>query len=361
MAQLDFQELHGELSREFFHYADQKGRSWLDAIMLMYWRARGSILVGAAANQPGSKFLITTDDASALPEMVRKGLMLADHVIIRHNHHLPITGLILDAIPDDFAGLGPLAWIERNRDRLPDSATLPHYRSAPPPEALKPFTDWLCTDGRPWFEKGLVTYVPVLLPAEVEAAMLMEGVNMGSLFAGANVLPQEHRLIDARAASALADLQIPFVQSLSASLLHEFRNEEHEALERFRTHLLTLLTRVKAETGSPEFSKDIENAALDLEEEVRIVKELLSRHATTRPWRRLQTEVLTLSALVCFYVGVPVAGVTALTAAAIDMAKSIKENFEERFSIKQNPVYFLARLGNAREKGCTLKQMVRKQ
>ncbi|MGH8244486.1 MAG: hypothetical protein ACRETY_14195 [Steroidobacteraceae bacterium] len=97
--------------------------------MLMYWRARGPILVGAAANLPGSKFLITTDDASAVPQMVRKSLMLADHVIIRHNHHLPITGLVLDAIPDDFAGLGPLDWIERNRDRsitdLSDASTLP--------------------------------------------------------------------------------------------------------------------------------------------------------------------------------------------------------------------------------------------
>ncbi len=361
MAELHFGELHGELAREFLHYADQKGRSWLDAVMLMYWRARGAVLVATAANLPGSKFLITTDDASTLPQMVRKGLMVADHVIIRHNHHMPITGLILDAMPADFAGFGPLDWIEQNRDRLPSSATLPHYRSAPPKEAIKPFTDWLCTDGRPWFEKGLVTYAPVLLPAEVEAALLAEGVNMGSLFASANVLPQQHRLIDSRIASALADLRVPFVDSVSAALLHEFKNEERDAMERFRIHLLALLTRVKAETTSPQFSKDVERASLELEDEVRNVQGLLSRHAATRPWRRLQTEVLTLSALVFFYVGVPAVGLTALTAAAIDMAKSIKEKLEEELSIKHNPVYFLTRLGTAVQKGGELKQAVRRQ
>ncbi len=31
MAELDFNELHSELAREFFHYTDQKSRSWLDA------------------------------------------------------------------------------------------------------------------------------------------------------------------------------------------------------------------------------------------------------------------------------------------------------------------------------------------
>jgi ubiquinone/menaquinone biosynthesis C-methylase UbiE len=32
------------------------------------------------------------------------------------------------------SGFGPLGWIEQNRQRLPDAATLPHYRSAPPKE-----------------------------------------------------------------------------------------------------------------------------------------------------------------------------------------------------------------------------------
>src|SRR5262245_617903 len=62
--------------------ADKKGQFGLDDFMEMSWSTRGPAMVAAAAQQPGSKFLLTVDDASVLPEMVRKGLMVADHVII---------------------------------------------------------------------------------------------------------------------------------------------------------------------------------------------------------------------------------------------------------------------------------------
>jgi len=177
-ATLDFRELHRELCNEFFYYADQRGRSYLDSLLLQYWSARGPVLVGASANLAGTKFLITLDDPRTVGDQVKKALMLADHVIIRHDRLLPVQGLVIDAIPDDFAGFSPLKWIEKHRDQLPDSTSLPHFRSPPPREEIGGFIEWLCTEGRPWFESGAVTYAPVLLPGEVEMALLTEGVNL---------------------------------------------------------------------------------------------------------------------------------------------------------------------------------------
>lgn len=350
MTNLNFAELHQELTQEFFHYADQRGRSYLDSIMLMYWRARGPSLVGCAANLPGSKFLITTDDAEQLPQLIRKALMLADHVIIRHDSFLPIRGLVLDAMPADFAGFGKIEWIDEHRDQLPQTIGLPHFQSGPPREEVKPFIDWLCNDGRAWFESGLVTYAPVLLPGQVDAGLLNEGVNLSSLFASAGVLPQENRLLNFKTAAALADLKVPYLDSINAELFSEFRAQESNTIDTFRRHLIGLLTKVSSEMASPYFSQDVEKLSIELEDETKRLETAITKHSKTQSWHRLRVELLTLSSLVFFWMGVPAPGIAGITAAALDLVNTLKDDLQDQFSLKENPVYFLARLGQLVEK-----------
>jgi hypothetical protein len=345
MMNLDFSELHRELTQEFLFYADQRGRSYLDSVMLMYWHSRGPALVGCAANLPGTKFLVTTDDAQLLPGLVRKGLMIADHVIVRHDSYLPIRGLVLDAVPDDFAGFGRIKWIEAHREQLPHTIGLPHFQSGPPREQVKPFIDWLCNDGRPWFESGMITYAPVLIPGQVDAGLLNGGVNLSSLFASARVLPQENRLVNSTTAAALADLRIPYLDCITADLLAAFRAQESEVVDAFRRHLTKLLSGVSHEVTSEQSSQDVERLSMELEDETKRLESAIAKHAKTQSWRRLRAEILTLSALVFFWKGVPVPGIAGLSAAAVDLANTLKDDLEDRFSLKDNPVYFLARLG----------------
>ncbi|HUT09587.1 MAG TPA: hypothetical protein VMY42_03755 [Thermoguttaceae bacterium] len=350
MTDLNFGELHQELCQEFFFYADQRGRSYLDSIMLMYWRARGPALAGCAANLPGSKFLITTDDAGQLPELVRKGLTVADHVIIRHDAYLPIRGLVLDAHPADFAGFGEIDWIEQHRDHLPQTRSLPHFQSGPPREEVAPFIDWLCGDGRAWLQNGLVTYAPILVPGQVDVGLLNENVNLSSLFASAGVLPQSNRLINPQTAAALADLKVPYLDSISADLFSAFRAEESDTIDAFRRHLVALLARVSSEVSSPQFSQEVEKLSIELEDETKRLESAIARHSRTQPWRRLRAEILALSALVFFYIGVPVPGIAGLTAGALDLVNTIKDDLQDSFSLKENPVFFLAKLGQLIEK-----------
>jgi hypothetical protein len=346
----DFRELHHELTDEFFYYADQKGRvmggSWLDELKSMYWRPRSVDYMVAAANLPGSKLLLTVDDAAELPMLVRKGLMVADHVIIRHNRHLPITGMSVEVIPfNSGVVLGLPKWVESNRDKLREVVALPHYGSTPSHETIGPFVRWLSEDGREWFRRGFVSYVPALIPGEVEVAMFAQGINLSPLFRHASIVPHDHGLVDIRAVAALAEIQIPHIHNVSAELLHAFREEERDATHRFRDRLILLLNEVAGEIGSPEFSASVSQRGVELNEQVREVRALIEKHAKTRLWRRLQTELLTLSAAVFFYAGVPAAALTALTAAAVDLAKSSKEGLEEQFSIREHPAYVLARVG----------------
>lgn len=320
--------------------------SWLDELKSMYWRPRSVDFMLAAANLPGSKLLLTVDDATELPILVRKGLMVADHVIIRHNHHLPITGMSVEVVPfNSGVVLGLPKWVESNRDALSEVVALPHYRSTPPYESIGPFVRWLSEDGREWFRRGFVSYVPALIPGAVEVAMLAQGINLSPLFRNASIVPHDHGLINVRAMAAMAEIQIPHIQNVSAELLHAFREEESDATQRFRDRLILLISQVAGEIGSPEFSASVGQRSVELNEQVREVRALILKHTRTRLWRRLQTELLTLSAAVFFYAGIPAAALTALTAAAVDLAKSSKEGLEEHLSIKDHPAYLLARVG----------------
>jgi hypothetical protein len=345
MSTLDFRELHSELVREFYHYADKRGRDYLDSLMLMYWQARGPAFVGAAANYPGTKFLVTTDDASILSDAVPKALMLTDHVIIRHASLLPVSGVILGAIPVDFAGFGPIDWIEQHRDELPRTTGLPHHRSCPPPEQIEPFIDWLCTGGRQWFETGQVTYAPVIVSGDVESGLLTEGVNLNPFFRSARVVPQDDRLLNLAAVAALAELELPYLESVTPDLLLRLKEQEQDRIDAFRTHLLTLLNRPAHEIGSAEFSRELEQASREMRDETQQLQVAMRRYEQTASWRRLGVELLTLSASVFFYLGLTVPAVTGLTAAALDLVKTIKDDLKDKCDLKTNPLYFLARLG----------------
>lgn len=356
----NFRELHAELTREFFFYADQKGRSYLDSLMLMYWQARGPAFVGAVANYPGTKFLVTTDDASALPGLIPKALMVADHVVIRHSALVPVTGLILGAVPVDFAGFGPIDWVEKHRDQLISSRSLPHYKSPPPPEDIAPFIDWLCSDGRPWFESGQVTYAPVLVPGETDLALLEESVNVSPLFRHANILPQDSRLLDYKAAAALAQLELPYLEAVPPDLLLHFKDNERDTLESFQRHLLQLVNRSADAVNSPDFKRATEEAALELRDQVHQLERSMESHLKSQTWRRVGVELVTLGAAVSFWLGLPTAGIAGLSAAAVTLAKSIDEKLKEDLSLRNNPVYFLARLGTLQRRSTNWDARVQK-
>jgi len=272
MSNIDFSELHHELAREFYFYADQRGRSYLDSIMEMYWISRGPVLASCASDLNGSKYLVTTDDASQLPDLVRKGLMAAEHVIIRHDGFLPVgSGIRAISCPDDFVGFGKLDWLERHSELLHTRGHkgVPCFRSHPPANEFAPFVEWLCGDGRQWFEKGNVTYAPVLPPGQVEAGLLNEGVNIAAAFTEKQIIPQNDKLINPKTAAALARLKIPHLKGVNADLLAELKLSEPEAFNAFRNHLQLLLSGISQDISTPAFNQQIEKLSVELEDKVR--------------------------------------------------------------------------------------------
>jgi len=344
---LDFRYLHKELVDEFFYYVDQRGRNYFDSLIHMYWRSRGPILSSCAAAMPGSKFLITSDNASELPDLIRKALIVSDHVIIRHNALLPIRGLVLGSVPVDFAGFGKIEWIERHLKDLPQRS-LPHFRSAPQERDLIPFIDWLCSDVREWFEKGYITYAPVLVPGHLEAGLLAEGINLSPFYAESGVIPQENKLINFNSAKVLSDLCIPYIGGINTDLLSGLIKDNPDTVNSFRRHLVQLISSISNDAGTDAFSRDVERLSLEFQEQTHQLDMAIHKLSKTNTFRRVGAETLLLSALVAFWASEPLkVSLAGLTASAIATVKALKDNLEDKCSLKENPVYFLAQLKNA--------------
>ena len=234
------------------------------------------------------KYLVTVDDVATLSESVTKAFMFADHVVIRHETFQPVPIVNLAAIPYDFK---PTEWIQRHRGSLTSALDIPHFRAPDDPGKVMGVVKWLGTQGRSWLEAGHVTYVPNLLPAEVDVALLSEGINLNRAFRGAQMLPTASHAINPKVAAALAQLRVPYLNSDNPEAIVHLKEEEPEAFQRFQTYIVRLLDVISADPTSPEFSHEIELASMGLEEATNSLVAAIEKRASAAPRRRYQIEV----------------------------------------------------------------------
>jgi hypothetical protein len=302
-------------------------------------------MAAAAAAQPGTKYLVATDDAANLTDSVRKSLMFADHVVIAHRSLLPHVGVFLGAMPADFAGFGPLKWVEAHRAELATIPVIPHYRGAAAGEEVKPFLEWVCGEGRPWVESGFVTYAPNIIPSDVLLALIAEDVNLTAFLRRANVMPSEDRLVNWKVSAALAQLRIPYLHDITPEVLRDFKGDEADALSRFQRHVAALVDAIQAEAGSAEFSRQVDILSAGLADETATMEKMICGHAKTTAWRRVGVEVLGLTAAIFFLLDLPQAALGTISAAAVAAARELKESVGSHARLKENPVVALSSLG----------------
>jgi hypothetical protein len=342
---LNYSELHQELVNEFFYYADKRGPSYFNHLQDMYWRARGVAYTGCVTNLPGTKFIISTDDTASLTNKVRKALMFADHAVIRYATKLPVSGLVLGAIPVDFAGFKRLDWVEKHLPELEGSPIIPHFRSTPPEPDLKPFIEWLCGEGRNWFKTHQVTFVPNLCPGEVDLSLYAEGVNLNSIYRGAGFLPDDFRRLNTRAAKALLDLQIPYIEGLTPELLYEFKQDEAEAVQRFQHYVLKLIEQINEDVAPTSFAAKVEEISSEIVERTNILEAAIRKRLKSRNWGLAGAGILSVAAGVFYLTGLPAAALGSLVGSAVALAKEMKDGLKDKYSIKSDPVFILARMG----------------
>lgn len=339
--------LHRELADEFFFYADKK--KW-DSLLAtpVYWKTRGPAFAACAANLPGAKFLISTDDPRELETLVPRAFMFSNHVLIRHRKLLPPSGIrAIRGVPDDFARFEPLQWFEKRRASGDNRGlqTLPHFESSPDEDSVRGFIDWFCGPGRSWLQQGCVSYVPNLIPQEVETGLLAEDCNVAAPLLEAKVVPHASALINESVAAALAQLPFPCLTGANAEVLKRFKEVERDSIEKFQSEVLLALAEIEADVHSPEFTRCVEKTFVELREKVRDAERAIELQAKNAIWGRLQVELLVLTTEFLFWVGAPTtATIATLSASAVRLAQELRDSLKDKYSLRQNPMYAMAKL-----------------
>jgi hypothetical protein len=349
----DISQLHQELTDEFFFYADKK-KSESHLATPWYWFQRGPAFLFCGANMPGTKFLISTDDPSELSDLVPRAYMFADHVLVRHRKLMPPfspSGVYHIDYPPGESELEPLRWTKKRHESGEETRLkiLPHFRRSPDEDAVKGFVDWFCGPGRSWLQQGCLSYVPNLIPQEVETGLLAEDCNLASALLDAKIIPQANKLINDQTATALVRIPFPCLTGANAETLKRFKEDECEAIEKFQSEVLLALGKIEADAHSPEFARSVEKIFVELREKLRDAERAIELQAKSSLWGRLQVELLFLTAEFLFCVGAPsTATIAAVSAGAVRLAQELRDSLKDRYSLRQNPMYAMAKLNDLR-------------
>ena len=223
MEALDFTELHRELTAELVEqYTKAKGIGWRSWPHL-YYGSRASAVAVCVANLPGNKLAVSIDKPGGLAEQVRKSLLFAEHVIVRHRSLLPLDArfMVMADVPPNFSGFGRLPFVDRHIAELEKIPLLPHFRSVN--EETHEFLNWVVGEGKPWVEHGLVTYAPILPVEDVEIACAEKGMNLNDALRKARILPLASERLNEKAAAALQLLEIPYLENVDPDIRIEHR------------------------------------------------------------------------------------------------------------------------------------------
>ena len=359
IAMADFTELHRELSQEFYFYLDKRGKAYVDS--LMYYPARGGALAACALNLPGTKLLLTAQSPQTLTEQVRRALLFADHVIIRHRSLVPISGLILGSVPADFSGYGPLKWVERHSEELGNTKAFPFFRNPPPPDQTEPFIDWLGGEGREWFQQGLITYAPFIPSEDVEIGLhttgidhlLPPGLTYSELLQEGRILPNPARRLNQRAALALQSFPFPYLEGVDARTLVAVKREYGLEIARFQLSLFQELDKIRSQAGTSDFERDLDRVFEDLiAPGVSDVEQSLRAVQRTATIRRANVALTTCLIGLSFWLGAPAyVAAAALAKPVWDFVQSLVDETRERSDIANRPMYVVAKIRARRKRG----------
>lgn len=342
-----FEELKKDIYDEFFFWLDKKGNSYLFAVSDFFYRARGGLLTGVAANLEGSKILISVDNAQELDNKIRKLSLAYDYVIVRHRTERPPVGWGMDVVPEDYFGnefREPEYWY-KYKDKVIKSKPLLHSQNAPHRDTIKDYFDWFVGPGREWLKEGNVVYVPNLPSEQVEQELFSEGVSLSNHYLDTNLLPAN----DAKyisAAELMCKLNLPSLSGCSADWLMKFREDNFDKINVFNQYLEDLIKHSKNyEVESNSYKNTIEDISKRISEDIlklndNIKQQHLKFHINKKD---LSYDLLPIAVSIFTDLSPWLATISSIPLAR-KMIKEMAENLKKNKEFKNSPLYIMTKL-----------------
>ncbi len=341
-------DLNTEIINEYYRELSKAKKMGWGSWRVFWYGARSSALSAVIANKSGLKLMISTDQINDLDEKVKKVSLFADHIVIRHESLIPSGGggMMAD-VPLDFSGYGPLMWIESNKNELNELLSIPHFRSVP--YEIDPFLNWTLNNGRNLIEKGFVTYAPFLPPEKVElVSNQLKGININNAFNEANLIPNINSAINDRVLKSIWSIPIPYLENVKTETLFKIKNDYKDSLINFQNTIIQGIKDVDKNQGSTDFKKIskeifndiIQKGILELDKNITNLKRTTFKRTTG-----ITVDIVLLS--LSFYFGGPLLlNSAALSKTIWDLAKIISDEFKDKKTIQEKPMFILSKIKN---------------
>lgn len=341
-----YEALRKDIYDELFFWIEKKGYDYFFSVSDFYYKSRSGLLTGTIANLPGTKLLVGVDTAENLDETVKKYSLMYDYVIIRHRTFTPPQGMIVDAIPADFAGFGKPDYMDKYIGELQKGLPFPHLQSTPHRSEIKAFHDWVAGPGSSWLRNGNVIYAPFLISTDVEMEAFKDEVSFSNYYLDSRVFPAEdERWI---AFSEIAhELLLPTITGCTAEWITKFRQDNTDELDVFRDYLINLVEKTVVYDGDETlYKRSIAELTNNIIGELdsmsaRIQKLGMKRYSKSKD---IAFDLIPIAVAVFTEQFPPWAKALTLVPAARHFVKNIVESYKAMKEIKKSPLYIMTKL-----------------
>jgi len=341
-----FKELKKDIYDEFFYWLDKKGENYLFAVSDFFYRARGGLLAGVAANLEGSKILISVDSVSELDDKIRKLSLAYDYIIVRHRTERPPVGWVMDIVPIDYFGnefREPSYW-HKYKDKLIKGKPLFHSQVAPHRDTIKDYFNWFIGPGREWLQNGNVIYVPNLPSEQVEQELFAEGMSLSSHYFDTNIFPAN----DARyiaSSEIMCNLNLPTLTGCTADWITKFREDNSDKLQVFNNYLDNYLKHSRNfEQEGQNFGKNIKDISEKISDEIVELNENIKKQKNKLTSKETDLAFDIIPIVVSAFTGLPP---WAVAVSSIPLARQVIKNMVETLKknkeFENSPLYVMTK------------------
>ncbi len=321
----------------------------------------------AISSFDGYKLIFSPSATENITDVVKRGLLFADLVILNHSSIDIEPTFCLFVVPIDFPSnkhdysalknektplhLDPGGKWEFTRDIVKAAnGSVGVYATGTYPLLPENIATWCITEGRELILSGQVTYCPCLPPATWEQYFFSKGVNFQALYQTYRLLPQKQSYLDDNVAHAIQKIDLQMISNIDITTLQKIKQDERESFEKFRSHMIQAINSMNLASSSESFDRQMnimnENIRAGIEE-IRRVHRKIKRMRFVELHKIMFIALPTIIAAFINSPEIKLLGSTiSISQALIEYLNHMAENLKNNFELQNNPMYMLWKISD---------------
>lgn len=359
-----------QLNQEFLETIDVLPEGKIQPPLIsLFFNVRRREASTAISSFDGYKLIFSPAEDENITEVVKRGLLFADLIILNHSAIETESTFCLFLVPAwfpkdeyDYSPLqgkqipphlvlgGRATLAAGSQGKLADGSwdgvpATGNYVLLP-----ENIARWCVNEGKELILSGQVTYCPLVPPASWEQYLFAQGVNFQSFYQTYRLLPQTQSYLDDNVARAIQRIDLPMMANIDLKTLQKIKEDERESFTKFRTHMVQAINSMNLATSSESFDRQMSimnESIMAGIEEVRRVHRKIKKMKFVELHKIMFIALPTIMSAFVSNPGVKLLGPTiSISQAVIEYLNHLGENIRSNSELQNNPMYLLWKISS---------------